>query len=286
MTYNINTLSVDGVEVFYRSAGPRDGPILLLLHGFPSSSHQYRNLIPLLSHKYRIIAPDYPGFGFTSVPPSRNYVYTFANIANTISEFLETLKITKFSIFIFDYGAPIGLRLASKQPEAIQAIVTQNGNAYEEGLGGPHWLPRRDYWRTGDSSFREAIRAKTLTFAATKAQYTTGTTRIVQPESYTLDWALMSSPEKQEIMLDLFKDYGTNVQLYPEFQRYFRENQVPLLAAWGQNDPSFIPSGARAFQKDLPKAEVVLLDAGHFATESDTEEIAKLMLDFLGRNGL
>ena len=189
-------------------------------------------------------------------------------------------------MFIFDYGAPVGLRVALKRPYAIQAVITQNGNAYEEGLGGPHWAPRREYWATGDISFREAIRAKSLTFAATKAQYTTGTTKIVQPESYTLDWALMSSPEKQEIMLDLLKDYGTNVQLYPEFQRYFREAQVPLLAAWGKNDPSFIPPGAWAFRRDLPKAEVVLLDAGHFAAESDTEEISKLMLDFLGRNGL
>lgn len=284
MTYETNTLAVDGVEVFYRSAGPKDGPVLLLLHGFPSSSHQYRNLIPLLSHKYRVIAPDYPGFGFTSVPG--NYIYTFANIAATISAFLDVLNITKFSMFIFDYGAPVGLRVALKRPYAIQAVITQNGNAYEEGLGGPHWAPRREYWATGDISFREAIRAKSLTFAATKAQYTTGTTKIVQPESYTLDWALMSSPEKQEIMLDLLKDYGTNVQLYPEFQRYFREAQVPLLAAWGKNDPSFIPPGAWAFRRDLPKAEVVLLDAGHFAAESDTEEISKLMLDFLGRNGL
>lgn len=286
MFYEVNTLSVDGVEVFYRSSGPKDGPVLLLLHGFPTSSHQYRNLIPLLSHKYRVIAPDYPGFGFTSVPTSRNYVYTFANIATTISGFLEALKITKFSMFIFDYGAPVGLRIALKRPEAVQAIITQNGNAYEEGLGGAHWQLRREWWATGDTSFREAVRAKSLNFAATKAQYTTGTTKIVQPESYTLDWALMSSPEKQEIMLDLLKDYGTNVELYPEFQRYFRESQVPLLAAWGKNDPSFIPPGARAFQRDLPKAEVVLLDAGHFAAESDTEEIARLMLDFLKRQVL
>ena len=286
MFYETKAVSVDGVEVFYRSAGPKDGPVLLLLHGFPSSSHQYRNLIPLLSHKYRVISPDYPGFGFTSVPASRNYVYTFANIAKTISDFLDTLKITKFSMFIFDYGAPVGLRIALKRPEAIQAIISQNGNAYEEGLGGAHWQARREWWATGDPSFREAVRAKSLTFAATKAQYTTGTTKIVQPESYTLDWALMSSPAQQEIMLDLLKDYGTNVQLYPEFQRYFKESQVPLLAAWGKNDPSFIPPGAWAFQKDLPKAEVVLLDAGHFAAESDTDEIAKLMLDFLGRYGL
>ncbi|KAF9071632.1 alpha/beta hydrolase fold protein [Rhodocollybia butyracea] len=286
MAYQIDTLSVDGVELFYRFAGPKDGPILLLLHGFPTSSHQYRNLIPLLSHKYRVLAPDYPGFGFTSVSSSRNYEYTFANIANTISTFLDVLGITKFSMFIFDYGAPVGLRIALKQPDAVQAIISQNGNAYEEGLGGPHWAPRREYWATGALSSREAIRAKSLSFAATKAQYTTGTAKIVQPESYTLDWALMSSPEKQEIMLDFFKDYGTNVQLYPEFQRYFRESQVPLLAAWGNNDPSFIPPGAWAFQRDLPNAEVVLLDAGHFAAESDTEEIGKLMLDFLGRNGL
>jgi pimeloyl-ACP methyl ester carboxylesterase len=286
MPYEINTLAVDGIEIFYRSSGSKDAPVLLLLHGFPSSSHQYRNLIPLISHKYRVIAPDYPGFGFTSVPASRSYVYSFANIANTISAFLDALNITKFSMFIFDYGAPVGLRIALKRPDAIQAIISQNGNAYEEGLGGPHWAPRREYWATGDSKLREAIRAKSLTFAATKAQYTTGTTKTVQPESYTLDWALMSTLEKQEIMLDLLKDYGTNVQLYPEFQKYFRESQVPLLAAWGKNDPSFIPPGAWAFQRDLPKAEVVLLDAGHFAAESDTEEIAGVMLDFLQRNWL
>jgi pimeloyl-ACP methyl ester carboxylesterase len=281
MEYEINTVSVDGVNVFYRSAGPKDGPVLLLLHGFPSSSHQYRHLIPLLSSICLVIAPDYPGFGFTDVPTSRNYTYTFSNLTNTIAAFLDALNITKFSMFIFDYGAPIGLRIALQRPEAVQAIISQNGNAYEEGLGGPHWAVRREYWATRDPALREAIRAKTLNFAATKAQYTTGTTKIVQPESYTLDWALMSSPEKQEIMLDLLGDYGSNVELYPAFQKYFRERQPKLLAVWGKNDPSFIPPGAWAFKKDLPDAEVVLLDAGHFAAESDTYEISQVMLAFL-----
>jgi len=286
MQYEIGSVSADGVNVFYRAAGPKEAPVLLLLHGFPSSSHQYRNIIPLLSHKYRVIAPDYPGFGFTEVPPSRNYKYTFSNLTTTIVAFLDVLHITKFSVFIFDYGAPVGLRIALQRPEAIQAIISQNGNAYEEGLGGPHWALRREYWATGNPSIREAIRAKSLNFAATKSQYTTGTTKVVQPESYTLDWALMASPEKQEIMLDLLGDYGSNVKLYPEFQRYFRESQVKLLAAWGKNDPSFIEAGAWAFKKDLPGAEVVLLDAGHFAAESDTEEISQVMLAFLENSGL
>jgi pimeloyl-ACP methyl ester carboxylesterase len=286
MQYEIGSASADGVNVFYRSAGPKEAPVLLLLHGFPSSSHQYRNLIPLLSHKYLVIAPDYPGFGFTKVPPSRNYKYTFSNLTSTIAAFLDVLHITKFSMFIFDYGAPVGLRIALQRPQAIQAIISQNGNAYEEGLGGPHWALRREYWATGDSSIREAIRAKSLNFVATKAQYTTGTTKIVQPESYTLDWALMASPEKQGIMLDLLGDYGSNVQLYPEFQRYFRESQVKLLAVWGKNDTSFIEAGAWAFRKDLPDAEVVLLDAGHFAAESDTQEISQVMLQFLEKFGL
>lgn len=286
MQYEINSIPADGVNIFYRSAGTIDAPVLLLFHGFPSSSHQYRKLIPLLSHKYRVIAPDYPGFGFTEVPPSRNYKYTFSNLTATISAFLEVLKITKFSMFIFDYGAPIGLRLALQRPEAIQAIISQNGNAYEEGLGGSHWAVRREYWATGNPSIREAIRAKSLNYAATKAQYTTGTSKIVQPESYTLDWALMASPEKQEIMLDLLGDYGTNVKLYPEFQKYFRDNQPKLLAVWGKNDPSFIEPGAWAFKKDLPEAEVVLLDAGHFAAESDTEETSQVTLAFLEKCGL
>jgi len=286
MQYEINSVSADGVDIFYRSAGPKDAPMLLLLHGFPSSSHQYRNLIPLLSHKFRVIAPDYPGFGFTEVPASRNYIYTFSNLTTTIARFLDALNITKFSMFIFDYGAPIGLRIALQRPEAIQAIISQNGNAYDEGLGGPHWAVRREYWATREPALRETIRAKSLNFAATKAQYTTGTTKIVQPESYTLDWALMSPPEKQEIMLDLLGDYGSNVQLYPEFQKFLRDKKPKLLAVWGKNDPSFIEPGAWAFKKDVPNAEVVLLDAGHFAAESDTYEMSQVMLAFLEKCNL
>lgn len=279
----MKTVSVaDGTKVFYREQSSNtSAPVFLLLHGFPSSSHQYRNLIPLLAQKYRVIAPDLPGFGFTE--PAAGYKYTFENLAKTIGHFLDALEISKFSLYIFDYGAPVGLRLALTRPNAVQAIVTQNGNAYVEGFGDV-WGPIQQLWAGGNSSADRAAVAKAmLNEDITKFQYLNGTPdpNTIAPESYTLDYALLSRPGNQEIQLDLFNDYQNNVQMYERFQEYFRESQVPLLAIWGKNDVFFIPPGAEAFKKDLPWAQVELIDAGHFAVESHTEMIAERILAFL-----
>ncbi|RMZ86190.1 hypothetical protein DV737_g227, partial [Chaetothyriales sp. CBS 132003] len=282
-----------GIKVFYRSAGPATGPVVLLLHGFPTSSTQYRNLIPILAHTgYRVIAPDLPGFGFTEVPASLNYTYSFANLADTVASFVETLHLAKYAIYIMDYGSPTGLRLALKNPSAVTAIITQNGNAYEDGLGS-FWDPVRAYWASTpgsaeDKDLRGRLTAALLTYEATKWQYTDGEAQpeAIDPASYTLDWALLQRPGNFDVQLDLFRSYETNVALYPDFHAYFRSSQVPLLAAWGKNDKIFIEAGAQAFKRDLPKAEVVLLDAGHFASESRTEELGKLIVAFLVRNGI
>jgi len=285
MATKISTVTADGVNVFYRSAGDPTAPVLLLLHGFPSSSHQYRNLIPLLSHKYHVIAPDLPGFGFTTVPSERNYKYTFAALTQTISAFLSTLKITKFSIYIFDYGAPVGLRLALDNPSAITAIISQNGNAYVEGLGD-FWDPIKTYWASQSHEDREKLRPALLTYAATKWQYENGNPNpeVVPPESYTLDYALMEREGNKEIQLDLFGDYGSNIPLYPKFQEYFRNSKVPILAAWGKGDVIFVPPGATAFGRDNKLAEIHLLDAPHFALEGREEVFSGLILDFLKRH--
>lgn len=275
-----------GETVFYREAGSSSNPTILLLHGFPTSSHQYRNLIPLLSNKYHVLAPDLPGFGFTTLP--QDYVYTFDNIADTISTWLQTIPNSplKYSIYIFDYGAPTGLRLALKNPSAITAITSQNGNAYTEGLGDA-WAPIQKYWVSNSAADREAI-AFLLSASTTKWQYEFGEpdTSVISPETYTLDQALLDRPGNTDIQMDLFYDYRNNVSLYPKFHEYFRESQVPLLAVWGKNDVFFVPPGAEAFKRDLPGAEVHLLDAGHFAGESHTAEIAELMLSFLEKNGI
>ncbi|KAJ6462382.1 alpha/beta hydrolase fold protein [Mycena vitilis] len=285
-TTEIKSVVVDsGISVFYRTASPVDNPtapIVLLLHGYPTSSHQYRNLIPLLAKHYRVFAPDLPGFGFTTVPAERNYKYTFAALATTIGAFLDALSITSFAVYIFDYGAPVLLRLALERPDAINAIVSQNGNAYTDGLGAA-WAPIQKYWATGAAEDRAVVKENVLSVAATKWQYTEGTHKpdTIAPESYTLDWALLQRPGNFDIQLDLFKDYENNVKLYPQFQEYFRKSQVPLLAVWGKNDAFFIPPGAEAYKRDLPNAKVVLLDAGHFAGETETAEVAGLMLKFL-----
>lgn len=280
-----NYIAADGLSIFYREAGPKTAPTILLLHGFPASSHQYRNLIPLLSQKYHVIAPDLPGFGFTEVPENRQYKYTFENLTTSIEAFVDALSLEKYSIYIFDYGAPTGLRLALRRPEAVQAIITQNGNAYEDGLGA-FWAPLQSWWKTGSNEEREGVRAGFLTFEATKWQYTVGTEVTVAPEAYYLDFTLLERPGNQEIQLDLFYDYQNNVKLYPQFHEYFKKSQVPVLAAWGKNDPIFIPEGAEAFKKDSEKAEVHLLDAGHFAIETNTNEIAELILKFLSKHGI
>lgn len=281
------TINVDGLSLFYRTAGSSANPTILLLHGFPSSSHQYRNLMPLLAEKYHILAPDLPGFGFTTVPAERKYSYNFSSLATTVGHFLDALSVEKFSVYIFDYGAPTALRLMLDRPDAITAIISQNGNAYDEGLG-TFWDLIRNYWATGAQADREALIPALLEFGPTKWQYEFGSPHpeSIPPETYHLDAALMRRPGNVDIQLDLFKDYATNLPLYPKFQEYFREKQVPVLAVWGKNDLIFVPPGAEAFKKDLPKAEIHLIDAGHFAVETHTEFIAELMLKFLQGNGV
>ncbi|KAJ7854153.1 Alpha/Beta hydrolase protein [Mycena olivaceomarginata] len=255
-----------GISIFYRTASPADNltaPTLLLLHGFPTSSHQYRNLIPILAKHYCVVAPDLPGFGFTTVPADRNYAYNFASLTTTIGAFLDALAITSFAVYIFDYGAPVLLRLALQRPEAITAIISQNGNAYAEGLGAAA-APIQKYWETDTAEDREAVRDSILTYETTKWQYIHGSRApdAIAPETYTLDWSVFQRPGNFDIQLDLLKDYKNNVALYPQFQDYFRRSQVPLLAIWGKHDQFFIPPGAEAYKRDLPDAEVILLDAG------------------------
>jgi pimeloyl-ACP methyl ester carboxylesterase len=281
---SIHTVEVDGIKLFYREAGPADAPVLLLLHGFPTSSLMYRELMPRLASRYRVIAPDLPGFGFTEVPAERKYAYTFDALAVSINAFVEKLGLARYAIYIFDYGAPVGLRLALTHPERITAIVSQNGNAYEEGLGEEAWNPVQNYWRLPTQENRDALRAF-LTLDSIRWQYTHGASdpARVAPETYTLDAALIARPGNQEIQLDLFGNYASNVALYPEFQRYFREHKPPLLAIWGKNDPFFIPPGAEAFRRDNPNATVTFLDTGHFALETHVDEIASAVGEFLGR---
>ena len=281
---SIRSLNADGVTIFYREAGPADAPVVLLLHGFPTSSFQFRELIPRLADRYRVIAPDYPGFGFTEVPEQRRYKYSFDALANTVLAFTEALQLKCYAVYVFDYGAPVGLRLAMARQERVTAIISQNGNAYEEGLGDA-WGPIRKYWAEPTAENREVIRKNILTLEGTRWQYTQGVTNpeSVAPESYTLDWALLQRPGNNEIQLDLFLDYATNVKLYPKFQEYFRKSKPPLLAIWGKNDPFFIPPGAEAFRRDNPKATVQFLDTGHFALETHIEEIALAIRDFLVR---
>jgi pimeloyl-ACP methyl ester carboxylesterase len=284
---SVGKVEADGVQVFYRSAGDEGAPVVLLLHGFPTSSFMFRELIPRLADRYRVIAPDLPGFGFTDVPAKRKYTYSFAALAKTIEAFTDALRLTRYAIYVFDYGAPTGLRLAMARPERIAAIVSQNGNAYEEGLGDA-WGPIRKYWAAPTPENRETIRQGVLTLEGTRWQYTHGVAapESVAPESYTLDMALMERPGNKEIQLDLFLDYASNVKLYPQFQEYFRKSKPPLLAIWGRNDPFFIPAGAEAFRKDLPHAQVQFLDTGHFATETHVVEIAAAMREFLSANGI
>jgi pimeloyl-ACP methyl ester carboxylesterase len=283
---SVSRIQVDGVNVFYREAGPADGPVLLLLHGFPASSFQYRELMPLLADRYSVIAPDLPGFGFTEVPAERKYRYSFEAIAGTIQAFTEALQLSKYAMYIFDYGAPTGFRMALRHPERITAIVSQNGNAYEQGLGDA-WDPIRKYWSEPTQDNRDAVR-ELLSPDGLKAEYLTGVPHPeqVKPEGYTLDAAMIARPGNMDIQLDLFLDYANNVKLYPEFQKYFRTSRPPILAIWGKNDPFFIPAGAAAYKIDNPNAEVRLLDTGHFALETHVREIAEQMRIFLDAQGI
>ncbi len=286
-TTSIHKIEADGVQVFYREAGDVNAPVVLLLHGFPSSSFMFRELIPRLANDYRVIAPDLPGFGFTEVPPERQYSYTFDRLGLTIDAFTGALEIDRYAIYVFDYGAPTGFRLAMARPERVTAIVSQNGNAYEEGLGDA-WGPIRKYWAEPTAENRDILRQTVLTAGGTRWQYTHGVANpeSVPPESYTLDTALLERIGNKEIQLDLFLDYASNIKLYPKFQEYFRKSKPPLLAIWGRNDPFFVPAGAEAFRKDLPNAEVRFLDTGHFAIETHVVEIAAAMNDFFAANGV
>ncbi len=279
---SVHRVEADGVNVFYRVAGDPGAPVVLLLHGFPTSSFMFRELIPRLADRFRVIAPDLPGFGFTEVPEKRKYTYSFDALARTVEAFTAALGLYRYAIYIFDYGAPTGLRLAMAHPERVSAIVSQNGNAYEEGLGDA-WGPIRKYWAEPTAENREVIRRNVLTLEGTRWQYTHGVANpeSVAPESYTLDVALLERKGNKEIQLDLFLDYASNVKLYPKFQEYFRKSKPPLLAIWGKNDPFFIPAGAEAYRKDLPNAKVQFLDTGHFATETHVVEIAAAMREFL-----
>jgi pimeloyl-ACP methyl ester carboxylesterase len=278
----IHNVDADGVSVFYRAAGDTSAPVVLLLHGFPASSFMFRELIARLADHYRVIAPDLPGFGFTKVPAERKYIYTFDALAKTIDAFTDALQLKRYAIYVFDYGAPTGFRLAMAHPERITAIVSQNGNAYEEGLGDA-WGPIRKYWAEPTAENRETIRKAILNLEGTRWQYTHGVANpdSVPPESYTLDTALLERPGNKDIQLDLFLNYASNVKLYPQFQEYFRKSKPPLLAIWGKNDPFFIPAGAEAFRRDIPKAQVQFLDTGHFALETHVIEIAAAMQELL-----
>jgi pimeloyl-ACP methyl ester carboxylesterase len=274
---------VDGSRIFYREAGSKDRPTILLLHGFPTSSHMFRTLIPALADSYHLVAPDLPGFGFSDAPDRKAFRYSFENLGEVIDRFTQTIGIDRYAIYVFDYGAPVGLRLALAHPERITAIISQNGNAYEEGLS-QGWNPIQKYWKEPTDENRAALRGF-LTPEATKFQYLHGVSNaaLVAPEAYELDSALLRRPGNDEIQLDLFLDYASNVALYPKFQEYFRSKQPPTLAVWGNGDPFFLPPGAEAFKRDNPGAEVHFFETGHFALETHTQEIGNAIRDFLRR---
>ena len=272
---------VDGHRVFYREAGERQSPAVLLLHGFPTSSHMFRELIPRLADRYHVVAPDLPGFGNTVSPPRGQFEYSFDNLARVIGGFVEAIGLNRYAVYVFDYGAPVGFRLAVKNPDRISAIISQNGNAYVEGLSDG-WNPIRAYWEDPSTRNREALRSF-LTPEATIWQYTHGVSDAtrVAPDGYSLDNYYLTRPGMADIQLDLFGDYKNNVELYPTFQQYFRTHRPPLLAIWGKNDPFFLPAGAEAYRRDIPDAQVTFLDTGHFALETHAQEIAVAIKIFL-----
>lgn len=280
-----HTTVVDGVKVFYREAGPKNAPTVLLLHGFPTSSHMFRNLIPKLADRYHVIAPDYPGYGQSDQPAMDKFSYSFDHLASIVDKFTTQIGLTKYAMYVQDYGAPIGYRLASAHPEKVSAIVVQNGNAYNEGIDNPFWDPIKAFWKNKTEANAAKLRP-VLELNATKWQYTEGyrdPSSHVSPDTWILDQAYMDRPGNKDIQIELFYSYGTNPPLYPAWQAYFRKHQPPMLIVWGKNDKIFPAEGATPYLRDLPNAELHLLDTGHFALEENGEEIGNLMHDFLDR---
>jgi len=275
-------IKANGLNIFYREAGPKDAPVILLLHGYPTSSHMFRNLIPILDGKYHVIAPDLPGFGFSDAPSHDKFNYTFDNMAKTMQAFIDELGLKHFALYIFDYGAPTGLRLAMANPEKITAIISQNGNAYVEGLS-TGWNPIQRYWENPTQANRDSLK-DFVSKEATWYQYHEGVSdpSLIAPESYTMDQHFLDRPGNIDIQLDLLLSYRTNVAMYPEFQAYFRKYQPPFLAVWGNKDPYFLPAGAEAYKRDLPKATVKFYNTGHFALETNAQDIGNDILNFLG----
>lgn len=278
------TAKVDGLDIFYREAGPKEAPAVLLLHGFPTSSHMFRNLIPALSDEYHVIAPDYPGFGYSSAPSINEFDYTFDHLANVIEKFTEQVGLRKYSIYLMDYGAPVGYRLAVKRPERVQALIVQNGNAYEEGLDNEFWKPIKAYWKDRSDEKGDSLRAF-LKLEATRWQYTHGVRNVetISPDTWGHAQPLLDRPGNRDIQLALFYSYGSNPPLYPQWQAYFRQHQPPTLIVWGRNDQIFPAAGAHPYKRDLKNLEFHLLDTGHFALEEDGAEIAARIREFLGK---
>lgn len=277
-------IKANGLNIFYRDAGPKGAPVILLLHGYPTSSHMFRNLIPILSEKYHVIAPDLPGFGFSDAKSHKEFEYTFDNLAKTMQSFIDELGLKKFGLYVFDYGAPTGFRLAMANPEKITAIISQNGNAYEEGLS-TDWNPIRTYWENPTAANRASLN-DFVSKEATWYQYHQGVAdqSLIAPESYTLDQYFLDRPGNIDIQLDLVLNYRTNVALYPKFQEYFRKYQPPFLAVWGNKDPYFLPAGAEAYKRDIPKAIVKFYNTGHFALETNAQDIGNDILTFMDNN--
>jgi pimeloyl-ACP methyl ester carboxylesterase len=279
---SFKTAQVDGFKIFYREAGDPQAPAVLLLHGFPTSSHMFRSLIPQLAGDYHLVAPDLPGFGFSDAPDHKTFQYNFDHLAEVIGDFVEQIGLKKFAVYVFDYGAPVGFRLALRYPDRISALISQNGNAYVEGLSDD-WAPVRAYWENPSQKNRDVLRSLS-TLETTRWQYHHGVTNAeerVAPEAIILDQTLLDRPQSAEIQLDLIGDYKSNVALYPKFQEFFRTHRPPTLAVWGKNDPFFLPAGAEAFHRDNPSAKVVLYDTGHFALETHAAEIGAEILAFL-----
>ena len=279
-----NSINIDGLNIFYREAGDRKAPTVLLLHGFPTSSHMFRNLIPALADKYHVIAPDYPGFGNSSMPGVDQFDYSFDRLAEVMDKFVQRLNLGTYSLYVQDYGAPIGFRLAGKHPERVQALIVQNGNAYEEGIR-EFWVPIKAYWKDRNAATTDPLRTS-FTLESLKWQYVHGTRdpKRISPDNWLMDYVLLQRPGSHEIQLQLFYDYRSNPPLYPQWQAYFRKHQPPTLIVWGKNDQIFPAEGAHPYQRDLKNVELHLLDTGHFALEEDGETIAAYIRDFLGRN--